>query len=292
MLARSEIARELHSDETLLWDGQPVPGVRLRPADIFFIPFSIAWCGFAVFWEASAIRMGRQMGGISLFFILWGIPFVLVGLYMMVGRFYADALLRRRTYYGVTSDRIIIVTGLFARQTQSLDLETLTDLSMTEASNGGGTITFGKPHLFSAFYPGAAWPGWDKMSTPSFELENDAREVYNLIRQAQRNASRASDDLGSHELNAEPISASALGEPGTAAIRSKSHWSWLPFAVRQSQLVTRLSPQQCYERLQAKLGSDSSLVVTLSGGQVWETFPPLGSASTARAERSGTSRLW
>jgi hypothetical protein len=107
------------------------------------------------------------------------------------------------------------------------------------------------------------------MATPSFELENDAREVYNLIRQAQREASRASDNPGSPELSAEPMGTSALGEPGTAAIRRKSHGSWLPFAVRQSQLVTRLSPRQCYERLQSRLGLDSSSVVTLSGGQVW-----------------------
>jgi hypothetical protein len=163
MLAKRELARELHSDETLLWSGQPVPGIRLRPADIFFIPFSIVWCGFAVFWEASAIQMARQIGGISLFFILWGIPFVLIGLYMVVGRFYADALLRRRTYYGVTSERIIIVTGLFARQTQSLDLETLTDLSMTVPGTAAARSRLGSRICFppsTLVQPGPAGTKW------------------------------------------------------------------------------------------------------------------------------------
>jgi hypothetical protein len=63
--ARRVISHELNSKERLLWSAQPPSGVRLRPADAFFIPFSLIWCGFAIFWEASAVRTGRQMGGIS-----------------------------------------------------------------------------------------------------------------------------------------------------------------------------------------------------------------------------------
>ena len=46
------------------------------------------------------------------FFRMWGIPFVAVGLYMVFGRFFADAKQRSKTYYGVTSERVIIVSGL------------------------------------------------------------------------------------------------------------------------------------------------------------------------------------
>jgi len=64
----SSVAREqLGPDEHLLWSGQPKTGVRLRPADLLMVPFSP-------------------------FFMLWGIPFVLTGLYLIVGRFFWDAI--------------------------------------------------------------------------------------------------------------------------------------------------------------------------------------------------------
>src|SRR5262249_50119634 len=100
------------------------------------------WGGFAIFWELTAINMGAPF-----FFALWGVPFVLVGLYIMFGRFLLDVRQRAATTYGVTSERVIIISGLFSRAIKSLNVATLTDLSLSERSNGGGTITFG-PALF------------------------------------------------------------------------------------------------------------------------------------------------
>lgn len=269
--ARRVISQELSSDEKLLWSGQPPSGVRVHPADAFFIPFSILWCGFAIFWEVSVLKEARHMGGIPLFFVLWGVPFVLVGLYVVFGRFYSDALLRSRTFYGVTLERIIIVSGLFSRQIQSLDLPTLTDLMLKEGRNGGGTIMFGKPHPFSGFYPGTAWPGMNTMATPSFEVEKHAREVYNLIRRAQREAYRNPEAANgeANELDARTIGSGAAGESGRAAAGPNLLWSWSPFAVRHLRLATRLTPQQCYERLQPKVKPASSSPRSLSAGQVW-----------------------
>jgi len=44
----------------------------------------ILWAGFAIFWERSAIRDGDP-------FHLVGVPFVVVGLYIVMGRFLVDA---------------------------------------------------------------------------------------------------------------------------------------------------------------------------------------------------------
>ncbi len=178
----SAIEQELSQGERLLWSGQPRRGIRLRPADAFVIPFSILWCGFAVFWEASVITKGAPF-----FFMLWGIPFVLAGLYFVFGRFFVDARTRECTSYGVTSERIIIVSGLFSRRTKSLALRTLSDISITERSDGSGTITFGPTLPVGRWVP-AGWPGAGQYTPPAFDMIERAKEVYDLIRQTQKAA--------------------------------------------------------------------------------------------------------
>ncbi len=177
----SEIERELSSGEKLLWSGRPGQGLRLRAADAFMIPFSLLWCGFAISWEYSAINQGA-----GLFFMLWGLPFILIGLYIVFGRFFIDAKMRERTFYGVTNERLIIVSGLLSRQTKSLPLRTLSDLSLTERADGSGTITLGPSLMPFAQNLPAGWPGADKYSPPAFDLIERAKETYELIRQAQR----------------------------------------------------------------------------------------------------------
>ncbi|HUX00577.1 MAG: PH domain-containing protein [Phycisphaerae bacterium] len=185
------IEAELSQDEKLLWSGKPRRGIRLRPIDAFLVPFSIVWAGFAVFWETMALSMLWAAGGedapsaFRLVFPLFGIPFVLMGLYLLVGRFWLDAARRARTYYGVTSRRVIIVSGILGRKVKSLNLRTITDLSLAEKSDGSGTITFGATfHPFAAF-SSVGWPGMGE-TTPSFEMVENAKHVFELIAKAQQ----------------------------------------------------------------------------------------------------------
>ncbi len=141
------------------------------------IPFSLMWGGFAVFWEVSALR---QSG--PLFFALWGIPFVLVGLYITVGRFFFDSYQRSRTYYGLTDQRVIIRT---AKGVKSLTLHGLADVSLKEAGDRSGTIALGSGDPRYSFFAGAGWPGMSKFQPPSFEMIENARQVYTQIRDAQ-----------------------------------------------------------------------------------------------------------
>lgn len=168
-------AQEASRGETLLWSGVPRQDIFFRPADVFLIPFSVLWAGFAVFWEAGVLA-SHAPG----FFALWGIPFVLMGLHMTIGRFFVDAYRRRRTTYALTARRIIIRSGA---TTQSLDLATLATMSLREHSNGLGTITFGSSPFPSAF-TSSSWPG--AKGPPEFIQIPDARRVYDRIREAQQ----------------------------------------------------------------------------------------------------------
>jgi hypothetical protein len=181
--AQLELARHLAAGESLLWAGTPRQGLLLRPADAFMIPFSLLWGGFAVFWEAGVLASGAPA-----FFGLWGVPFVLIGLYFIVGRFFVDARARAKTFYGLTNRRAIIVSGIFAKTINSLPLRTLSDISVRERSDRTGTVLLGRPHPFAVWYAGMQWPGMGQYSTPGFELIPDAKRVHDQLLEAQRAA--------------------------------------------------------------------------------------------------------
>jgi len=84
-VASQKIAPYLSSDETLHRAGMPNPNIIFHSDDWAAIPFSLLWTGFFVFWE---FGVWKQQ---STFMFLWGIPFLLIGNYMVWGRFFVDA---------------------------------------------------------------------------------------------------------------------------------------------------------------------------------------------------------
>jgi Bacterial PH domain len=179
-----EIRRELGASERLVWSGQPKQGFVLRRTEVLAIPFSLVWCGFAVFWEWSVLHSKAPW-----FFPLWGLLFVIVGLYFVAGRFYVDALMRAKTWYAITNERVIIVAGLFNRTVKSLQLRSLSDVSLSEYANGSGIITFGAASSLSPLYGGwAGWPGMQGQIGPRFDLVPNVKSVYETIRGAQKAA--------------------------------------------------------------------------------------------------------
>lgn len=174
-----EISRLLTNRERILWSGRPKQGLMLRSSDAALIPFSLMWGGFAIFWETTAV-----MSGAPFFFRLWGIPFVLVGLYLIAGRFFADAWERGKTVYVVTNERVLIVGGLLKRTVTSLELRTLPEMSLSLAGDDKGTLTFGSGS-------NAAWGRFrfgnqtSPPPPPQFEAIPDAARVMACIRDAQ-----------------------------------------------------------------------------------------------------------
>ena len=176
----SEIVDALDRGERILWSGQPRQGLRLRGGDAFLIPFSLFWGGFSLF-AASAAFHGRDPFG-----MLVTTLFAAMGLYLIAGRFFVDAAQRRRTFYAVTSERIMIASGLWIRNINSLSLRTLYQIDVSSRPSGDGTIAFGRSPYGSFAMPG--WPGMGKYLPPMFDLIPDAAEVGRLIRDAQRTA--------------------------------------------------------------------------------------------------------
>jgi len=182
--ARAEIQRQLQPHEQILWVGRPAQGLRFTQQDIFLVPFSLMWGGFACFWEYNVLSHGAPA-----FFGLWGIPFVAMGVYIIVGRFFVDRARRARTVYGLTSRRALIVKASRLRSVTSIDLTGQPEFDLRERGNGRGTIVLG-PALRLGRGVSTNWPG-SGSAGPSFEEIEDARAVYNKLLEAQRAARRS-----------------------------------------------------------------------------------------------------
>lgn len=184
--AQKIIQSELDSGETLIWAGIPKQGIVFRASDVFMIPFSLLWGGFAIVWEVMAITIPSKAGVVDILFPLFGIPFVVMGLHMIFGRFILDSKKRLKTFYGLTDQRAIIVSGLFSKGVKSLNLRSLSDVSLSEKADKSGNITFGQESAHSSFFGANSFPGMNGSSTPKFELIENAKSVYNQLRAQQR----------------------------------------------------------------------------------------------------------
>jgi hypothetical protein len=102
----------LRPGEQLLWCGRPDPAVVFSAADIITVPFGLIWLGIALGWVITAKSVGAPHA-----FILLGLPFILIGLYLVVGRFAVRLVRRRRTLYAITGERVIVATGASFRDT-------------------------------------------------------------------------------------------------------------------------------------------------------------------------------
>ena len=181
---QAELQPELQPDEQLLWAGQPNPNKVFTAFDIFLIPFSLLWGGFAIFWEALALTNVMRYGGPADFFPLFGLPFLALGIYLMFGRFLVKRYVKRNTIYAVTDRRVITITKAFRRSVRSLSLKRLPGLEVSTGSGRGGSVTFGHWSGLAGLYAntGMEWMAWGMGQRPmAFYDLDDARTVYELV---------------------------------------------------------------------------------------------------------------
>jgi hypothetical protein len=172
----------LLNGERVLWLGRPSQGLLFTSRDWLMIPFSLLWGGFAIFWEATVLQTRSSA---PLLFKLWGVPFILIGLYLIAGRFVFDAWIRRKTRYALTNQRILIArSGGFGTFT-AVGLDGVPDVQLKAQANGRGTMHFGRPA--PNWGRAAVWtPALDP--TPQFMAIDNAQAVFDQIQRAIRAA--------------------------------------------------------------------------------------------------------
>ncbi len=182
--AAQKVQPELMSGESIYWAEIPNPRVIFHSDDWTAIPFSLVWTGFFVFWEAGALGAwgkSSRPGGNDTFMVLWGIPFLVIGNYMVWGRFLVDAWLKRRTYYAVTNRRVLVLQEGWKRKSSSRFLDAIPKIE--REGTVMGTLWFGPK------YPVVAAKGrktrdmsrFSVGDVPVFADIDDADAVYRLI---------------------------------------------------------------------------------------------------------------
>jgi hypothetical protein len=98
------LEQQLEKNEHLIWWGKSAQGILFYSVDIFMIPFSIVWGGISVTWEVLAIiQFINKLDANSFFFMVFGFPFTIIGLYMLFGRYITDKVQRKNIYYVISN---------------------------------------------------------------------------------------------------------------------------------------------------------------------------------------------
>ncbi len=131
--------------EHVVWCGRPDP-LRLAATTIPSVIFGVPWTAFSVFWiyAASGFTFPPDIseGGFSLF-PLFGVPFVLIGLGMLLSplyKFYQAG----KTLYIITDKSARIVIDGNSKSVRTFSGSDLKSLRRTEKSDGSGDLLFSK----------------------------------------------------------------------------------------------------------------------------------------------------
>jgi hypothetical protein len=130
---------QLDPGERLIWSGQPEPRAYAVKRGLLQFLFGIPFFAFAVFWTTTASSVGRN--GITAFIWLWGVPFLLAGVAMLLSPFwyYTRA---RRTRYALTDRRAVMATaGAFPVRT-SVPLEHVPFIDVELKADKSGHLLF------------------------------------------------------------------------------------------------------------------------------------------------------
>jgi hypothetical protein len=165
-------------DETVRWTGEPPTGFLWRTSDFALVPFSLMWGGFALFWESMVISSGAP-----LVMMLFGVPFVLIGIYLVAGRFVWDANVRARTRYAVTDRAAYVVVSGIGGSVRRYAGPALAEVLVERKDDGSGTLRFGP----NAIVRGQWYSTRSALASQNaFEAIHDVDHAYDAVRQAAR----------------------------------------------------------------------------------------------------------
>jgi len=173
---QDEVERQLEPGERIQWMEQPVPRF-FTPASTGMFFFGIPFTAFAVFWMCGASGFKRpdfSKGGFS-FFPLFGVPFLLIGIGMLLSPLWA----RRKglkTVYAITDRRAITCDGGWTTTIRFYTPDQLKNMYRKEKKDGTGDVVL--IQVLSNVRIG----GQQQMADVGFLRVRDARKTEQMLR--------------------------------------------------------------------------------------------------------------
>jgi hypothetical protein len=135
-------------------------------------------------WSAIAISFElRELGLFGRPLHPWnatiGLLYVAIGLALAGGRLFYDAAQRRRTWYGITSRRCIVLRGA-ARSAQLVPFHRIRAIKLQSHADGSGTVLLDTGEAPDCDNPRDVRE-WGRPLDPCFDRIDDAPKVYELI---------------------------------------------------------------------------------------------------------------
>jgi hypothetical protein len=179
--AASEIKGRLDPSEKIVWAGRPDPLVFAATANGVIPIIGIFFLGFSVFWlygALSATRAAKGSIGLFAFFPLFGIPFVIAGLCMVLSPVWAWRR-AKSTIYALTDRRAVIASDFPMRAMTSVEPMQLRPLEVHGGGGRRGTVYF----FERPFGMNAAFGYTYAMRREGFRGIDEAERVAELIRE-------------------------------------------------------------------------------------------------------------
>lgn len=166
----------LLKDEKVFWIGKPEMKVIFDPKDRYHIPMTL---------------LGNIIIVYSIshdFDLKWAIIWILIGFYLLMGRFIYKAFNKKATLYVVTNQRIIIINKLWGYFIEK-SIKSITHIEKEIRPNGIGTIRFGHTPSTHLWYENTGLEvlvGPEKIygtPAPTFFDIKDANMIYQLVKE-------------------------------------------------------------------------------------------------------------
>lgn len=138
---------ELTPGEQILWSGKPNPKVIFHKDDWFAIPFSFVWVSGTLYPHGGILREFLQPAT-DLFGIAFASIFLVVGQYMLWGRFLYAAWRKSKVLYAVTRERVFVLSGPPFPHTIQSAIGDIPIIHQKIRTDRIGSLQFGDPPLF------------------------------------------------------------------------------------------------------------------------------------------------
>jgi hypothetical protein len=172
------LEKHLIPGEKILWSGRPGIKNVFHRSDIIVIPFTLAFCVFAAFWEYTALNAYlRTHRTETLLFAIVGAILLIAGLHQLAGRFFFSSYTANKTWYALTGWRAIIITKLLWTNVRSIELGKTGAIRKHINKDGTGTISFGNDKIISGTHINSYFDpvvGYNRISYNNYNFINKA----------------------------------------------------------------------------------------------------------------------